>query len=75
MPVSFLSQARDAHHAKARLLASGRSTSEVARLACTSETKLNRLLADPAFRNLIAKYRKAESIESASLRFSLLAAA
>lgn len=75
MPISFLSQAREAHHAKARLIASGRCLSEVARLASTSESKLNRLLADPAFRNLVSRYRKVEQAENATSRFSLLAAA
>jgi hypothetical protein len=75
MALNFLSEVRERHHATARLIASGRSVAEVARLASTSESKLNRMLCDPAFRNLISRYRKAESQSQANLRFNLLAAA
>lgn len=76
MSLSFLDTQREKHHLQARLIASGRHTlADVARIVETSETKLGRLLADPSFRNLISRYRKAEGERQAASRFNLLAAA
>lgn len=66
---------RERHHTLARLLASGLSAQEVAHLTATSEAQLNRQCLDPAFRDLIARYRNVEIASNANERFQYLAAA
>jgi len=69
---------REQHQAKARLVASGRSLSEVAHLLDTSVSQLERLALDPAFRDLVSRYRRAEEKDlspNAFSRFSYLCAA
>ena len=57
---------RELHHDEARLLASGRSTSEVAHLLGTSESQLIRQSQDPTFRELIARYRSVIAASNAA---------
>lgn len=66
---------REQHHNKAKLLASGRSVSDVAHILDTSATALERLQRDPTFRDLIAHYRQSEYAPSAQRRFRYLCAA
>lgn len=76
MPRHSFDMVREQHQAKARLVASGRSLSEVAHLLDTSVSQLERLALDPAFRDLVSRYRKADFLaDSASSRFSYLCAA
>lgn len=48
---------RAKHHGAAKLIASGRSVSDTARLTGTSEAQLSRQIHDPAFRDLVARYK------------------
>ena len=66
---------REAHHNKAKLIASGRSISEVAHILGTSAQSLERLTRDPAFRDLVSRYRQSEHAPSALSRFQLMCAA
>jgi hypothetical protein len=66
---------RERHHAQARLLASGRSAADVAHLIGASEAQLTRQCRDPAFRQLIARYRKVETSPSPGARFQYACAA
>lgn len=71
---SHIIDARERHHRQAQLLARGIASADVAAQCGTNEARLKRLLADPAFRNLIATYRKAHSATDANARFYLCAA-
>jgi len=66
--------ARESYQTKARLVASGRTLSEIAHLTGESLSGLERLLYDPAFRDLVSRYRRAEN-ETSTKRFALLCAA
>ncbi len=66
---------RERHQAKARLIAAGHSTSAVANMLGTSAAQLDRLMRDPTFRDLVARYRRIETAETANQRFQLLCAA
>lgn len=52
-----VSKIRDSHHRVARLLALDLSQTEVARRTGYSYTRVNLLWQDPAFRDLVSKYR------------------
>ncbi len=66
---------RERHQTVARLLASGRSTSDVARLTGASEAQLIRQCADPTFRDLISRYRSVGETQTAFTRFHSLSLA
>jgi hypothetical protein len=53
-----LKELRDSHHLVARLIASGLRTHEVAEQSGFSITSVYRLNADPAFKELVAVYRR-----------------
>jgi hypothetical protein len=55
--INAYDEIRERHHAQARLLAAGRSPSEVAHLMGVSEARVVRQSADPTFRELVARYR------------------
>jgi hypothetical protein len=52
-----LEEARRLHHRQAQLLAEGREVQEIAIACDTTPERINRLLADPTFQELIAFYR------------------
>lgn len=52
-----IAQLRERHHALARLIAEGRRPGEAAILCRYSQSRMSILLADPAFRELIAHYQ------------------
>lgn len=66
---------RERHHTLAKLVASDRSLSEIAHLAGASLSQLERLSLDPAFRDLVSRYRRAELATCSFQRFSYLCAA
>lgn len=66
---------REAHHAKARLIAAGHSLSDVANKLGTSERALERLTYDPTFRDLVSRYRRLDNADNAMQRFDYLCAA
>lgn len=57
--VGAVKRFRDSHHAVARLCALGHRNGEVAQMTGYSVRRVESLLADPAFQNLVAKYRTA----------------
>ena len=59
---------KDSHHLVARLLAAGLRPGEVAERAGYSGTRISVLLGDPSFQNLIAEYRREETIAFALTR-------
>jgi len=59
---------KDSHHLVARLFAAGLRPGEVAERAGYSGTRISTLLADPSFQNLIAEYRREETIAFALTR-------
>ncbi len=73
--VNYFTQIRERHQSMARLIAAGHSTSEVARLMGASEAQLTRQCADPAFRQLVSRYRAVDATPDASSRFQTYAVA
>ena len=67
--INIFDTIREKHQTAARLLASGRSTSDVARLTGASEAQLIRQCLDPTFRDLVSRYRLSEVSETAESRF------
>ena len=59
---------KDSHHLVARLFAAGLRPGEVAERAGYSGTRISVLLGDPSFQNLIAEYRREETIAFALAR-------
>ena len=59
---------KDSHHLVARLFAAGLRPGEVAERAGYSGTRISVLLGDPSFQNLIAEYRREETIAFALTR-------
>lgn len=59
--VPRLQKIRDSHHVVARLLASGLSTSEAAARVGYTATRISVLRSDPAFEDLVAKYRDTDT--------------
>ena len=66
---------RERHQSAARLFAAGHSASEVARLMGASEAQLTRQIADPAFRDLVSRFRNTELTPNANARFRQFAIA
>jgi len=62
---------RERHHAKAKLVAAGHSTSSIANMLGTSASQLERLIRDPAFRDLVARYRRMDLTNNANQRHQL----
>ena len=66
---------RERHHSAARLFAAGHSVSAVAHLLGASEAQLTRQVTDPAFRDLVSRYRTMEATATAFGRFQAYAIA
>lgn len=73
--VNIFDTIREQHQTAARLLASGRSVPDVAGLLGMSAERLYRQCADPTFRDLISRYRSANSLPNAAARFRAYALA
>jgi hypothetical protein len=73
--INFFDQIRERHHSAARLFAAGHSASDVARLMGASERQLERQASDPAFRQLVSRYRAVDDAPNANQRFQTYAVA
>jgi hypothetical protein len=73
--INFFDQIRERHHSAARLFAAGHSASDVARLMGASESQLTRQASDPAFRQLVSRYRAIDDAPTAIARFQAYAIA
>ncbi len=73
--VNYFTQIRERHQSMARLIAAGHSTTDVARLMGASEAQLTRQCSDPAFRQLVSRYRAISDAPNAMVRFQAYAVA
>ena len=73
--INYFDVIREKHHGAARLIAAGRSISDVAHLLGTSASQLERQCLDPTFRELVSRYRAAETSPNPAARFRAYALA